>query len=249
MVRIHRLAPLLLLAAVPALAQVPPAWEAEADAGLLSLLVPEVKAMGAPEWVRPGVRLTFYGASATVRQSGYQLIEDPNGDWEDAKTGKKYRKTDDDPRPGDDAGASGDGYSQFDVVSVGRNAVALNGMLYTINRTDNTFLMAPLGGTIAHAACALDLWVHPAALAKLPLVNQEGFRVLKGKLPGADRPIDVVYIVSMAGGARSSWTYDLASGILLGSNTSTPSKPAPVHLPNQPPPSGPTQLTFTRFVS
>ena len=47
-----------------------------------------------PGWLAPGMRLTWYVAAASVANSRFSIVEDPNGNLVDPQTGKKYRRTD-----------------------------------------------------------------------------------------------------------------------------------------------------------
>ena len=49
---------------------------------------------GVPDWVRPGTRLTFYTAGASIANADYQWQQDENGTWEDPATGTRYSQTD-----------------------------------------------------------------------------------------------------------------------------------------------------------
>lgn len=226
-------------------------WQANVAPGPMGLLAGnELRQLGAPDWVKPGVRITYYNAAAMVRTGGYKLIEDPNGNYENPRTGKKYRKTDEDPKAGDEGWGSGDGFSQTDILSVGRNAVAYNATLYGINRAGrNELVPVPGGAGVAFAAAPSDTWIHPAALARIMQVNTGDFFILKGRVTFDNQPVDVLAIVNQGGGNWASYTYDLKTGLLLQSSTATKGQAAPVHLPNQPPPGGDVQLTYTKLVS
>src|SRR4051812_16591953 len=79
-------AAIALLAPAGAVAQTggraaPPVFTG-ADAGPLTLLLPKLAAAPAPSWVKPGLRLTYYGASASVAGSGKEWQIDPDGDFQ-----------------------------------------------------------------------------------------------------------------------------------------------------------------------
>ena len=90
---------------------------------------PPVAGGGPPDWVTPGTRLTWYGAAASVQSSYYTYVEDPDGDWEDPVTGKRYRRTDEDEMPT----AAGHGVSQTDVLAIEGDDVILNTSLWAID--------------------------------------------------------------------------------------------------------------------
>ena len=204
-------------------------------------------ALPPPSWVQPGARVTFYSAAAAVAQSRYQLIEDPEGPWQDPVTGKHYRNTED---TGESmGGASGDGVSQVDVVALDGNDVVLSMALYGIDRANGTLAVLPGAGAKAPGGAVDGLWVAPQILAQLHTGSLGGLLVLRGDYPLNGTTYEAVSIVNPTPGAYSSQTYDTATGVLLASTTDTAGAVSPVQLPGQGPAQGASQLTISRFVS
>jgi hypothetical protein len=207
----------------------------------------DVARYGPPDWVTPGTRITGYAAGAAVAQSGYQLIEDPAGDYEDPTTGKRYRKTDE---TGEGVGgASGDGYYVIDVLAVEGTDVVVDHTLYGIDRTTGTLTPRPITGWRQPGGALEGVWVNPEYLATLQTGDVGGLLVLHGPYELNGITYDTVSIVNPTPGAYSSVTYDRASGVLIASTTRSAGQSSPVRLPGQDPPRAADALGISRFVS
>lgn len=212
------------------------------------LAAPPQSAGGLPSWVQPGVRLSWYSAAASVAQSRYAWVEDPNGEWEVPSTGKRYRRTDE---SGEGVGGgSGDGISQIDIVAVEGSDVVLSSNIYTIDRTQNaqSFILGPIVGAKVAGAAVDGAWMHPALLQQYLSQQTAGILVLRGPYPLNGRPYSAVSFVSNSGSAYTSYTYDAQTGILLSATTSTAGATSPIAAPGENPPVGNSQLTITRFL-
>ncbi len=200
-----------------------------------------------PTWVQSGMRVTYYSAAAAVAQSRYQLIEDPQGPWQDPVTGKHYRSTEE---TGESVGsASGDGVSQVDVVAVEGNDVVLSLATYGIDRATNTLAVLPSVGARLAGGAIDGLWVAPQLLDQLQTGSLGGLLVLRGDYPLNGTTYPAVSVVNPTPGAYSSSTFDTQTGVLLASTTNTAGAYSPVQLPGQGPVQGASQLTISRFVS
>jgi hypothetical protein len=207
----------------------------------------DVSGYGPPDWVRPGTRITGYAAAAAVSGSGYQLLEDPDGPYEDRTTGKRYRKTDE---TGESlGGASGDGFYVIDVIAVEGTDVVVDLTRYVIDRTFNVLTPVPAGGWRQAGGALEGVWVHPGFLETLRTGDIGGLMVLHGPYELNGTTYDTVSVVNPTAGAYSSLTYDLASGMLLASTTRTSGQAGPVRLPGQDPPRAADALGMSRFVS
>lgn len=236
--RAHRPARLLLALAFLAVAG-PTSTTAQAPI--------DVAGYGPPEWVRPGTRITGYAAGAAVSGSDYQLIEDPQGNYEDPTTGKRYRKTDE---TGESVGgASGDGLYEIDVISVEGTDVVVSYTLYGIDRTLGVLSPQPIGGWRQQGGALDGVWANPAYLATLQTGDVGGLLVLQGPYELNGTTYDTVSIVNPTPGAYASYTYDRASGVLVASTTRTAGQASPVRLPGQDPPTAADALGINRFVS
>jgi hypothetical protein len=217
-----------------------------AGLGLAPQAVPAAGAtLGPPPWVKAGTRLTFYSAAASVAQSRFAWVEDPEGTWEDPVTGTRYRRTDE---SGEGVTtASGDGFAQIDVLAVDGTDVVLSLNLYGIDRSTNTFIPGLSTGAKAAGAEIDGTWINPARLAELQEVRANGLLVLRGRYPLNGTTYDAISFALTTPGAYQQYTYDTSSGVLLSATSRTDSPPSPVTSPTEAPPQGNQQLTVTFF--
>ena len=201
--------------------------------------------LGPPAWVQPGMRLTWYGAAASVAQSSYTYVEDPAGTWEDPATGKRYSRTD---QTGDDMPtAAGEAYTETDVIAVEGTDVVLVNNMYSIDLLAQQFVLNPLGGGRMPGAVVDGAWVNPVALQSVLATGYEGFQILRGDYVLGDNTYAAISFVSNGAGAYQASTFDTDSGVLLRTNTSTEGAGSPVHGPLDNP-QGHVQLSNTRLV-
>lgn len=206
----------------------------------------DASSLGPPAWVKAGTRLTFYNAAASVAQSRFAWVEDPNGTWVDSTTGKRYSRTDE--TGASVPTASGDGLSQIDVLALDGTNVVLSVSLYGFDRQNNQFVPSSGSGMRVPGEVVDGTWVHPARLAKLAAGQLSGVLVLRGDYTLNGVTYQAISFANTTPGAYLSYTYDTKTGILLSATSSTAGATSPVTLPGQTPPQGNTQLTVTRFV-
>ena len=212
------------------------------------------QAIGVPGWIQVGTRLTWYAAAASVAQSRFQWIEDPNGNYLDPTTGKRYRRSDEagpqGQAPEDPPAASGDGLSQIDVLAIEGDNVVLSSNLFTFDRINNLLLHTPVGGGSVPGTSVDGAWIHPQTLAQLA-GGGAGVTVLRGPYTLGGTAYDSLSLTSGLGGGGNSYsyTYDLQTGVLLSANTTTAGGiTTPLRAPGDPaPPISNTQLTMARF--
>ena len=198
-----------------------------------------------PSWVKPGVRLTFREAAASVAQSSFAWVEDPNGDWQDPATGTRYRRTDE---SGEGTGAGGGaGFAQIDVVAVSGNDVALSLNLYGVDPSTGSFVPGNTTGAVVPGGEIDGTWVNPTRLAQLQDSHQAGVLVLRGDYPLDGTTYHAISFAINGQGSYQQYTYDLDSGVLLSATTTTQGAASPVSAPGEAPPQGNTELTVTTF--
>jgi hypothetical protein len=202
---------------------------------------------GPPAWVQPGTRITFYGATASVAQSGYTYIEDENGTWLEPVTGKRYRRTDQGDNPEGMPTAAAEAFTQTDVLAVEGGDVVLATTMYSIDLLARQFTLTPLGGARQAGTVVDGAWVHPDALRQVMTTGYGDFMVLHGPYVLGGTTYDALSFVAQSGGAYQSSTYDLGSGALLSTNSSTQGAGSPIRGPNDNP-QGNVQLSLTRLV-
>lgn len=211
-----------------------------------TLQTPGSPDMGPPEWVKAGMRVTFYSAAASVAQSRFAWVEDPTGPWLDSATGKHYRRTDE---SGESVPtASGDGFDQIDVLAVEGTNVVLSMSLYTFDRANNQFVPSSGSGAVVPGAVVEGAWIHPAQLAKLQETRLNGVLVLRGDYNLNGTTYKAISFANTTPGAYASYTYDTKTGLLLSATSSTAGATSPITSAGQAPPQGNTQLTVTRLV-
>jgi hypothetical protein len=187
---------------------------------------PGSETLGVPDWVHPGTRITFYQAAASVAQSRFSFVEDPNGEWFVAKTGKHYRRTDE---SGEGVPtASGDGLTQVDVIAVEGNDVVGTITLYGIDRGNNQFVVLPSTGGKVNGALVDGVWVHPRLLAQLATADLGGLLILGGPYVLNGQTYDAISFANPTPGAYQSYTYDTVTGLLLAATTSTAGATSPI---------------------
>jgi hypothetical protein len=217
-------------------------------------LVQQNAHLGAPPLARAGLRVTFYNAAASIAQSRFAWVEDPTGPWEDPRTGKRYRRTDEEDQnagiPNQDiATASGDGLAQVDVHAVEGNDIVFTLNLYGIDRGGNTLAFLPpvtSGGRVP-AVAVEGTWIHPSLLAQLQNYNSDGVLVLRGQYPLNGRVYNALSFANTNAVGFLQYTYDTETGLLLSATTSTKGATSPFHAAGENPPTGNTQLTITRL--
>jgi hypothetical protein len=208
----------------------------------LGMLLPGAAETGAPEWVRPGTRISWYAAGASIANADFQWQESENGTWEDPVTGKRYTQV-------DAPTAGGEGIFQLDVVAVDGTTVALQWTLLGLDRGAGRFFSGTVGGWAAPAAAPDDLWIHPDLLAAVPETDLPDLKLLRGPYAAADgATYAALGVLDPDPNAYSSQLFDLASGVLLSTTTRTQGNASPLHAVGQDPPEANSQLTIGRYL-
>ena len=213
---------------------------------------------GPPTWVQPGTRITWYNAAASVAGSRFAWVEDPNGSWTDPATGKKYSRTDE-PGPNGEAppgqpSASGDGLTQFNVIALDGANVVLESQGFSFLHIQPPLMTPRYDGAASVAGTYVDgAWIHPTELARLAQTNLSPIATLRGRYTIGNTTYDAISFVNGlgagSGGNYVSYTYDIATGVLLSANTSTAGIRSPFAAPGEGAPVGNTQLTVARYIS
>ena len=198
-----------------------------------------------PDWIRAGVRVSWYVAGATVAQSRFAFVEDPTGEWQDPVSGKRYRRTDESGEG--QPGAAGDGFSQVDVLAVEGGDVVASNTLYLLNRADGTITPLPLIGARVAGEIVDGAWIHPARLQALQDARVASLLVVRGPYAVGGSVYRAISFATTAAGNTQQYTYDLDTGVLLSATTFAQGATSPVHAVGEAPPQGNNQLTITRF--
>lgn len=204
---------------------------------------PPLAGGGPPAWVVPGTRLSWYGAAASIQSSYYTYVEDPDGDWEDPATGKRYRQTEEGEMPT----VAGHGVSQTDVLAVEGDDVILSTSLWAIGLETGQLSLQPLWGGRYPGGAVDGAWVRPDLLAQVPDGGTTELRVLRGPYQLGDATVQAVAFVSRAEGDYGSTVFDVDSGALVASTGRYKGVGSPVHGPLDDP-EGNVQVMFARLV-
>ena len=204
---------------------------------------PDVTGGGPPDWVSAGTRLTWYGAAASVRSSYYTYVEDPDGEWEDPVTKKRYRRTDEEEMPT----AAGQALSQTDVLAVEGDYVVLSTTMWGIDLDTGQHSLQPLWGGRYPGAAVDGAWVRPDLLAQVASGGIPDLQVLRGTYALGDTPVESVSFLSRTQGDYASTVFDASSGLLVASTGRYQAAGSPVHSALDMP-EGNVQIMFTRVV-
>ena len=166
-------------------------------------------AVPTPDFLHVGSRLTWSAGDSTLR--GTKLVPDPNGWlWHDDQW---YRVE-------SSGGSGGIGYEQLDILTTAEGAVVADVSYFLTTDPQLNINVASGSAVVVGNADALgEFWVSPAKLAAL----QEGFdgvtRIYRGPRQFNGETVEVVASATFSGGNYISYTYDLATGLLLVSGT------------------------------
>ena len=112
---------------------------AASQGGGWASLFPGAEDLGPPDWVKPGSRITFYEASASVKQTS----------GEDARS------------------ASGEGFFEVDIVAFDGNDVLGSVTAYQWDRDSDVKTYAPYTGARSPGAAVDTVWLHPDLLTRM----------------------------------------------------------------------------------
>ncbi len=188
-------------------------------------LLPQLQQGGAPSWVKPGMRLTYYAASATVAGEGKDWKFDPHGDWK-SDDGRRWS-------PEDKASGAGQGYTQLDIV----------GMSHGRAYTDMTqFLMPGMNGTpiaMAHIGMppfrgeTTEFWVNPSILRNMKSRNTSWCKVEHAPYDLGGKKYNAVWIEDSTNKTSELHVYDESTGVLLHFNSMGVGRNSPIIADNE----------------
>lgn len=175
----------------------------------------------APDWIQPGLRLTYYTMSGFLPDGPHEYVANRHGEWVD-KQGNRYdrKKT---------RGLGSNGLFQFNVVAMDAQRVAVQMLFYLYDGLSTADPQQKLEtGYVASHSTGGDLWMHPEALKTLvqkygnrpaPMPGRTGIWLSTTRKTIDQATYNGVLIALVAqSGSRKVWVYDSASGVLLYSS-------------------------------
>jgi hypothetical protein len=171
-----------------------------------------------PNWIGPGLRLTYYAMYATLPDGPYKLIPDADGILKD-KNGQRYNIEKMSKK-------ASHGYMQANVVAMDERDAAVQMAFFLfegMNEHEPIFKFDT--GYVASATTGGDLWMHPDALAELAReasdqppfdpTEYNGMWIRRRDYTIDNATYDALQIISVRDSGKGVWIYDMASGILL----------------------------------
>jgi len=196
----------------------------------------ELQTAPAPNWLRPGMRLSYYSALANVPGTDEYWQRDPNGNWVDPQTGEHYKKA----TPGQETAGAGNGYTQVTVVAMDQQQVVLEVRAYGYPKYTGPLALISASSVVTIPGFGQDWWANPAVLQRARNGTFGGLTVLRmnHSMGGNTYPVLRIQFESTSlsneftgiGGelrtgslkSRNVLAYDLNSGALLFGATAAP---------------------------
>ena len=180
--------------------------------GTMPTLLPALRTAPPPAWVKPGVRVTWSSAAASIPGRRHSFYRDDEGGWVDPG-GNRYRRE-------DEPSASGHGLTQVNVVAMGHGIAAISVRSYGYSlHTGPPMLMTSTGG-VDVAASAGDYWVAPGVLKQAVGLQGDGTTVMRLPWKIQEQTYQAISIKYQTEHARTLYVYDEVSGVLLHTSNS-----------------------------
>ncbi|MFZ5496383.1 MAG: hypothetical protein ACOZE5_13750 [Verrucomicrobiota bacterium] len=184
---------------------------------------------GAPAWIKPGMRITFYVASATTGSGEILEPDDQAMEKERQKAQKKadetgerqhytYWKNDRGQQYSlnESPGLSGQAYLELNVAAIDRTSAALDMRLYAIDPGSGVVRAPTPTGQVVAAHTGGDFWMHPAVLRQL--AGSGGTKEVAVQSTACElrgRTYQAVRIRVRGADGYTQRIYDATSGVLL----------------------------------
>jgi hypothetical protein len=190
-----------------------------------------------------GTRLVWFGASASIPGVRSQIEPDDQGNWVNRLTGQRFRQF-------DTPGPAGAGFMVFDVLSSEeKQRLSWSSSLLIHADAGNATTFVSANGFLSATQMLGDFWMPPAQLANFSDQNAGSMRVLRAPYSLDGKTYRAIRIQFQNADGWSQTTYDLESGLLLVSSSTTQSGPVLTLDPNNLPAvaAGNTLLTYTKI--
>jgi hypothetical protein len=178
----------------------------------------------APSWVKPGLRLTYYMAVASLKGNGRDWKPDKNGNLVDAQ-GNHWSGE-------EKVGTGGHGYIQHDVVALDSRQAAVQQTNFMLN-LDEPLTLLSIEGVLAPAGTGGELWVDPAQLKRLPDGMHEGYQIYRAPYRIGNANREGVWIHQESSGGTFLYVYDRTTGVLLHFASAGKAKKGPIIAPDE----------------
>jgi hypothetical protein len=191
-----------------------------ADPNFFVTFLPQLRSMPAPSWVAQGTRMSYYASAASVPMSYHRYVEDEDGAWVDPTTGERYRQE-------DIQSAAGHGYNQVSVTELNDAVAVLSVRAYGLTDLglDSPVTTLTWGGVVGIPGAGSDYWLHPDVLAEIDEVVSSDLKIVRMPYVIDDSEFSTIWIQSLGDNGNYTWVYDLDTGVLLHTASSTAGPP------------------------
>ncbi len=160
--------------------------------------LPQLRTAPAPDWVRPGLRINYYSASASIPQERFYVYRNERGNL--IKT--------------DELGPAGEGILRFDLVALDNEHAVGAITVFLLDATSG--LKLPM-----EQACSIGLpgaggaWANPGVIRAAVGTAGGGLLVVRMPYPINGTTYDCIRFDYQAEGAHHASVFDANTGLLL----------------------------------
>ncbi|MCE9582528.1 MAG: hypothetical protein K8T20_08555 [Planctomycetes bacterium] len=192
------------------------------DPSVNAPLAPDAIALGAPDAIRPGTRLTYFGTNATVVGQRIRLVLDGSGNWVVKESEKRFET----------GNSGGVGYTVVRVGHIDNEVAAISTSAYLLNPATNIVSASANEGFVSNAGCGGPFWIHPEALAKLKDSKDDGCVVLRQSYVVNNHKYNAIRITTESASSYTAQVFDLETGIKIFHASALISEPTFTRFPN-----------------
>lgn len=183
-------------------------------------LLPGLRTAPAPAWLRPGVRINYFSAAASIASERSKL-EPGWGDhcppgqrkWTEYGTGKVFCEADI-----SGTGKGGMGFTQVNVVHVDSSVAVMEIRSYLLSPEIRKAVLSMHGGAVGVPGAGSDLWLSPVVLARAAGMQfGQELKVLRLLYPLGNQRFRAIRFQGKSG----SWNFDESTGILIRSTSTS----------------------------
>ncbi len=183
---------------------------------------------GAPAWIKPGMRITFYTSSATTGSNEILTPDDQAMEKEKQKAQKKADETGEKQEYtywknkrgqqyslNESPGLSGQGYIQLTIAAIDRATAAIETRQAGIDVGSGVVRAPTTTGQIVAADTGGDYWIHPARLRQMAGAGTKDVSIRNTTCELRGRSYQAVQIRVSNDSGFTQRIYDATSGVLL----------------------------------